>query len=166
MSDEIRKQGELANIGGNLLEGTVKEVFISKGFELVKYGNWIKNPEKYGKEILLTNAPFITIYNHNGKTEFLAISEKYKFKIRIECKWQQVAGSVDEKMPYLYLNCIEAMPEDYIIIIIDGGGGKKGAITWLKEAAKGNKYNEAGVMKKILILTLAEFLAWANTTLR
>jgi hypothetical protein len=29
----------------------------------------------------------------------------------IECKWQQVSGSVDEKLPYLYLNCIEAMPE-------------------------------------------------------
>ncbi|MGC2423417.1 MAG: PD-(D/E)XK nuclease superfamily protein [Nitrospirota bacterium] len=86
--------------------------------------------------------------------------------MRIECKWQQVSGSVDEKLPYLYLNCVEAMPEDYIIIIIDGGGFRAGSITWLKEAAKSNKYNEAGVMKSILVFSLAEFIAWANKNLR
>jgi len=163
---EIKKQGALANIGGNVLERTVKEVFNSKGFKLVPYSEWRRKPDKYGTELLLTNAPFTTIYNHKGKTEFLAVSEKYSFKIRIECKCQQVSGSVDEKMPYLYLNCIEAMPEDYIIIVIDGGGGKKGAITWLKEAARQNKYNEAGIMKKILIFSLTEFIGWANKTLR
>jgi hypothetical protein len=161
-----KKQGTLANIGGNLLERTVKEVFLSKGFTLINYRVWQKTPEKYGKELLLTNVPFKTIYKHYGNTEFLASSEKHKFKIRIECKWQQSAGSVDEKLPYLYLNCIEAMPEDYIIIIIDGGGFKTGAITWLKEAAKSNKYNDAGVMKSILVFSLAEFIAWANKNLR
>jgi hypothetical protein len=163
---EDKKQGTLANIGGNLLERTVKEVFLSKGFTLINYRKWQKAPEKYGKELLLTNVPFTTIYKHFGNTEFLASSEKYNFKIRLECKWQQVSGSVDEKLPYLYLNCIEAMPEDYIIIIIDGGGFKAGSITWLKEAAKQNKYNEAGVMKSILVFSLAEFIAWANKNLR
>ncbi len=70
------------------------------------------------------NVPFTTIYQHGGNTEFRLISERYNMDIRIECKWQQVAGSVDEKLPYLYLNCIEAMPEKHIIIIIDGDGWK------------------------------------------
>jgi hypothetical protein len=166
MTDEIKKQGTLANIGGNVLERTVKEVFLSKGFELVNYRDWQKKPDTHGKELLLTNAPFTTIYKHKGNTEFLAVSEKYNFKIRIECKWQQVAGSVDEKLPYLYLNCIEAMPEDYIIIVIDGGGFKEGAVKWLRETAKQNKYNKADIGKKILVFTLAEFMAWANKSLR
>jgi len=51
-------------------------------------------------------------------TEFLLKSKEYNFNVRIECKWQQVSGSVDGKLPYLYLNSIEAMPESNIIIII------------------------------------------------
>jgi len=57
-------------------------------------------------------------------------------QIRIECKWQQVKGSVDEKLPYLYLNTIEAMPENTIMILIDGAGWKTGAVKWLKDAVQ------------------------------
>jgi hypothetical protein len=49
-------------------------------------------------------------------------------EIGIECKWQRISGSVDEKFPYAYLNCIEAMPERDIIIVVDGGGAKQGAV--------------------------------------
>mgnify|MGYP000859163936 CR=1 FL=1 len=45
-----------------------------------------------------------------------------------------------KKFPYLYLNCIEAMPEKEIVIIVDGGGVKAGAITWLQETVKSKKY--------------------------
>ncbi|HOF99133.1 MAG TPA: hypothetical protein PLD44_07095, partial [Paludibacteraceae bacterium] len=134
------EKGTKSYISGNQLEVAVKTVLIGKGFELVKYRDWEKNQEKYGKELLLENVPFTTIYEHNGNTEFLLISEKYELKIRIECKWQQVGGSVDEKLPYLYLNTIEAMPEETIMILIDGSGWKTGAIKWLKDAVKQKKY--------------------------
>lgn len=158
------RHGTLANISGNVLERTVKEVFLSKGFELVNFRKWNKEKEKYGKELLLTNVPYQTIYNHPGNTEFLTLSEKYNFAIRIECKWQQSAGSVDEKLPYLYLNCIESMPENEIIIVIDGGGFKKGAIDWLKSSARDKKYTT--INKKIKVFSLSEFIAWTNKTLR
>ena len=86
------EKGTKSNISGNQLEVAVKTVLAGKGFELVKFRIWEKNQEKYGKELLLENVPFTTIYEHNGNTEFLLISEKYKLKIRIECKWQQVSG--------------------------------------------------------------------------
>lgn len=69
-------------------------------------------------------------------------------EIRIECKWQQAAGSVDEKLPYLYLNTIEAMPENSIMILIDGAGWKAGAIQWLKDAVKQKKYTTEETKKK------------------
>lgn len=120
-----------------------------------------------GNELLLTDVPYDTIYQHSGKTEFLLKSERYNLEIRIECKWQQVAGSVDEKLPYLYLNSIEAMPEKHIVVVIDGNGWKTGAIPWLKEAAVNRKYTTSeSPKKKIEILSLAEFMTWANTTLR
>jgi len=159
------EKGTKSNISGNQLEVAVKIVLLGKGFELVKYRVWEKNQEKYGKELLLENVPFTTVYNHNGNTEFLLISEKFNLKIRIECKWQQVAGSVDEKLPYLYLNTIEAMPEDTIMILIDGNGWKTGAIKWLKDAVNQKKYtSEENKHKEILVFSLADFFTWANKT--
>ncbi len=163
----MENQGRRANSSGNLLEQTVKNICIQKGFKLEKYQNYVKNRGLFEeREILLTNVPYKSVYGHNGKTEFLLKSEKYGLKTRIECKWQQVSGSVDEKLPYLYLNCIESMPEEHIILIVDGGGWKNGAVDWLKNAAKEKKYTCVGNCNKLIeVMSLSEFLAWANRTL-
>lgn len=159
------KQGAKSNITGNQLEATVKTVLVNKGFELVNYRQWKKDETKYASELLLENVPFTSIYNHQGNTEFLLISKKYQKTIRIECKWQQSPGSVDEKLPYLYLNTIEAMPEKSIIILIDGTGWKTGAIKWLKDAVKNKSYTtNKNNDKEILVFNLTEFMTWANQT--
>jgi hypothetical protein len=159
------QKGTKGNITGNQLEVAVKTVLLGKGFQIVNYRVWEKAPDKFGKELLLENVPFTTIYEHKGNTEFLLLSYKYKLHIRIECKWQQVAGSVDEKLPYLYLNSIEAMPEKNIMILIDGAGWKPGSIKWLREAVKNKKYSTAkNKDKKILVFSLTEFFTWANNS--
>ena len=148
---------------GNVLEKTVVSVFQSKRFIVVSYRDWQNNPLQHGEEVLLTNAPYTTIYGHRGQTEFLLKSKRYSKEIRIECKWQQVSGSVDEKLPYLYLNCIESMPEKEIIVVIDGDGWKKGAIEWLKKAVSSARYFEPGRdQKSVKVFNLKEFLTWAN----
>ncbi|GIV46345.1 MAG: 4-diphosphocytidyl-2C-methyl-D-erythritol kinase [Ignavibacterium sp.] len=158
-------KGQKGNITGNQLEAAVKTVLSGKGFKIVKYRDWIKTPHKFGDELLLTNVPYTTIYKHKGNTEFLLISKKYNCTIRIECKWQQTSGSVDEKLPYLYLNVIEAMPEDKILILIDGRGWKEGAITWLKESVEEKRYtNQNSKQKDILVFNLTDFFTWANKT--
>ncbi len=159
-------QGSLANSAGNTLEQTIIATLSSKGFEIEKYRTWAKKPNKYGDELLLRNVPFESIYKHKGNTEFLLKSKKYNLEIRIECKWQQVSGSVDEKFPYLYLNCIEKMPENFIIIVVDGGGAKPEAIEWLKNAASTNLYQDKNSPKQIHVFNLTEFLIWANNTFR
>lgn len=159
-------QGGHANSTGGTLEKTVVGALTSKGFQVIPFRKWHNSPEKYGEELLLTNAPYRTIYNHPGHSEFLLVSKKYNMRVRIECKWQQSAGSVDEKFPYLYLNAVEVMPEAEIIIIVDGGGCKKGAIDWLRSAAADKKYMETNNPKTIRVMSLAEFLIWVNTTFR
>ena len=162
-----KKQGGLANSSGNTLERMVIATFESKGFEVEMFRNWVKKPEKYGSELLLRNVPYETIYGHNGNTEFLVKSRDYNLEIRIECKWQQSSGSVDEKFPYLYLNCIEKMPEPTIIIIVDGGGAKPGAVEWLKSAANSSRYwKDDKPQKEILVMDLQGFIIWANNTFR
>jgi hypothetical protein len=156
-------QGTKGNKTGNLLERTVRTILTEKGFELVNYRDWMKNGLFLGNELLIENVPYTTIYNHKGKTEFLLKSQKYDYEARIECKWQQVSGSVDEKLPYLYLNCIEAMPEKNVIILIDGSGWKAGSIAWLKNAVKNTRYlPNATNEKSIDVFNLTEFMTWAN----
>tara|TARA_Y100000741_G_scaffold360276_1_gene342265 strand:+ start:998 stop:1453 length:456 start_codon:yes stop_codon:yes gene_type:complete len=146
-----------ASITGNILEKQVQNLFLEKGFEIVMYSKWSKDRSKYGNELLLKHVPYESIYKHKGYTEFLLLSKKYNKQIRIECKWQQSPGSVDEKLPYLFLNAIEKMNEEEIMIIIDGKGWKKGAIPWLKEAVISSNQSE-----RINILSLTEFLTWGN----
>ncbi len=68
-------------------------------------------------------------------------------------------------MPYLYLNAIEAMPENTVMILIDGKGWKHGAIEWLKKSVKQNKYStEENKNEEIIIYNLVEFYTWANAT--
>lgn len=162
----MSSQGAKSNSTGNLLESTVKSVFLAKGFALVNYRDYERGDLFHGGELLVENVPFTSVYDHRGSTEFLLKSAAKNVTIRIECKWQQVAGSVDEKLPYLYLNCIEAMPEDRVLILIDGPGWKPGSIQWLRNAAKDKKYTtDANRHKLVEVLTLSEFLVWANNSL-
>ncbi len=167
MAELNKKKGSLASGQGKVLEENVISTFSRKGFEVVMWSDWNRNRHRYGDELLLKNAPFKNIYGHDGYTEFLLKSEKYELEIRIECKWQQSAGSVDEKFPYLYLNCIEAMPENHIAIIIDGGGAKEGAVRWLKNAAEKRLFTDEKSSRKIIdIFSLSEFIQWANVKFR
>lgn len=148
---------------GMVFENTVKSVFQSKHYDILSYSQWNKNPDLFKRDVLLTNVPYKTIYGHNGRTEFLILSESKGLKTRVEMKWQQTSGSVDEKLPYLYLNALFTMPESHIIIVIDGEGFKEGAIRWLKDSvAKKYLVDPAMPEKRIDVLTLAGFVTWAN----
>jgi hypothetical protein len=150
---------------GNQLEQSVISVFSNNGFEVINYSDWKKKPDKFSKEVLLKHVPYQSIYGHKGFTEFVALSAKWNMRIRIECKWQQSAGSVDEKLPYLYLNIIETMEEDEFLILIDGDGFKQGAIRWLREAVNEKHYTTSeNRYKNIHVFSLTEFLTWANDT--
>lgn len=159
--------GSAAVGSGNTLEQAIVATLTSKGFVVVPYRSWSPVREFYGKELLVTGVPYDSIYGHKSRTEFLLLSEKYDLEIRIECKWQQVKGSVDEKLPYLYLNCATQMPERTIFIIIDGGGFKAGAVQWLRKTCLDRallSYQDPS--KEIKVMNLTEFLTWANKLLR
>lgn len=148
-------QGGTANKTGSLLESTVRNTFVQHGFAVRPYS---AAPLLLPEDILMTNVPYTSIYGHQGKTEYLASSPARNLLARIECKWQQVAGSVDEKFPYLFENA-KNMPEPMVILLIDGGGCKPGALQWLKDSAA--RYTG----KDIRVYNIREFLIWANTSL-
>ena len=160
-------QGGQANKTGNVLEQLVIGTLSAHGFPTVKYLDYMKNRNDYDNELLLKNVPYTTLYGGRGYTEFLLISNKYDLEIRIECKWQQTAGSVDEKLPHVYLSAVNAIPEDDVIILIDGKGFRKGAIPWLKNIAENREYiSKDNPNKKISIMNSTEFLTWCNDTFK
>lgn len=160
-------QGGHANKTGSVLENLVVGTITTHGFLVVSYKDYMKNPVKFGEELLLRNVPYTTLYGTKGRTEFLLKSTKFSLNIRIECKWQQGAGSVDEKLPYLYLSSIEAMPENEIILLVDGEGFRPGAKGWIRNIAKQRKYiPDDKPNKRITVMNSTEFLTWANSTFK
>lgn len=154
--------GNRANKSGRVLENVVETVYRSHGYQIVPYPVYAKNPAGFaGHRLLLKQVPYTSIYGHAAVSEFVAI-EPDGARTRIECKWQQTSGSVDEKFPYVYLNAVEAMPEERVIILVDGGGAKPRAVEWLRRTAGEGLY-QARPGKSVEVMSLAEFTAWANS---
>ena len=163
----VISQGGLANRSGSVLEGIVIGALTPHSFNVVQNKDLAKLPESEQAELLIKNVPYTTLYGSKGKTEFLLKSKKYDLEVRIECKWQQSAGSVDEKLPHLYLSAVNAMPEDNVIILIDGNGFRAGAIAWLRNAVKNRLYiPEEKKQKNVMVMNATEFMTWANNTFR
>ncbi len=161
---KIIQGGTTANKNGKIFEDTLIPLFSNHGYQIIKNKDLkkfdVENLDKY----VVLNAPFETIYNHRGKTEFVLVNRSMEKKIRIECKWQQAAGSVDEKFPYLYLNAVKKYEEEDIIILLDGGGYKDGARQWLENAIHSNWENDQN--KNIKLLSLNEFIVYFNKELK
>lgn len=155
-----RRQGAQANLTGKVLEDLVASVFKSHDFVIMDYAEHLAASDQAERDVLIKNVPYETIYGHQGKTEFLVQSPRRGLRFRIECKWQQSAGSVDEKFPYLIENC-KTMPEPMVVILIDGRGYKEGALMWLKRAAVACSESR---IKEIKVFDMSEFVIWANTT--
>lgn len=152
---------------GRILEGIVENTLIAKGLNVVTYKDWIKSKLAYGDELLLKKVPYEGLYKHASNTEFLVISKAHNIETRIECKWQQSSGSVDEKFPYLFLNCTEKMTEPHIIVLLDGGGAKQGAVDWFKGACqKFNTDHQKNSGRRVELMSTVEFLQWVNKTFR
>jgi hypothetical protein len=58
--------------------------------------------------------------------------------VRIECRAQQISGSVDEKFPYLF-ECAKGFPESAVWLVLSGDGARKRAMDWLKREAHSYK---------------------------
>lgn len=171
--------GGRANKTGKTLEGIVTPVLTQQyGFEVVSHRAYLELQSGIlpkAKRLLVKRVPYTTLYGSAGTTEFLLVAQdactSKEFPLssatgelvcRIECKWQQSAGSVDEKFPYLYLSCVEAMPERNIIILHGGGKFRTGAIAWLKRAVSEKRYMLPSAPKNIAVMGVEEFMTWAS----
>ncbi len=145
-----------SNHSGQYLENTVKQEFISRGFFCLPYSSDVDNQHLFEPRRLVLNAPYTSLYGCDARSEFVGIDQSADRRFRIECRFQGVPGSVDEKFPYLLRNAAECMPENEVIILIGGDGARKRAVSWAKAEAK------KICRKRVEILSMNEFMQWVK----
>lgn len=153
MSDTIEQGGFIANYTGNRLQNFVEHTLVERDYNYIPKKKF--TPAIYLEQPIYSKQFFLgkSIYNTNIYCDFILYHPtKYKDCLVIECKWQQVGGSVDEKYPYLILNMQMKYPYKSILLL-DGGGYKQGAKEWIK--------NQVG--KNLLhVFDMSEFQKWVN----
>jgi hypothetical protein len=150
----IQPQGTRANFTGNQLEAVIAFSLERKGYKFVKKGKFeaacFLNQPIYTMQYPIANS----IYETRLYCDFIIYNpDKYPDKLVIESKWQESSGSVDEKFPYLVLNIKEKYPSA-TIVVLDGGGYKKGAEKWLRAQKDA---------KLVHVFNMMEFQKWANS---
>lgn len=182
MTSDI-SQGAKANKNGKIGENILIPLFKENGYTVISnseyeadkklikdhYQNLRLNVKEKGykdlDKLVLRNYPYTSIYgNKNSRTEFLIINRPKNRKVRVEVKWQQSSGSVDEKFPYVWLNCVFSFPEKEVIVIIDGGGFKQSARDWIVKQAQ-DRWLIDDDEKQISIMTISEFITFFNREL-
>ncbi len=180
MSKEL-SQGTKANTTGKICEQILLPLFKNNGYIVISHKEYeddcqlikdhvlnkrLRKQAHYYKDLerlVLTNAPYMSIYNHQGRTEYLIINNFQNRRIRVEVKYQQVSGSVDEKFPYLWLNCVYAYPEKEVIILVEGSGFKVGAKEWLYKQVEDEWLIEDD--REVKVMNLGEFVEFFNKEL-
>jgi hypothetical protein len=80
-------------------------------------------PERY----VVRNYPSPTIYGTQGRKEAFIVApgpapefvsdKDGRVRILVEAKWQEASGSVDEKMPFVWMSFIESDIRNWIVIM-------------------------------------------------
>lgn len=107
----------------------------AEGFEIIPNADWRESIlyERENPRIAVLDAPYQSIYGHRTRIEFLLILGERQ--ILVEAKRQSSSGSVDEKLPYVFLNALENMPEREFVFVMDGEGWREGARAWIEARA-------------------------------
>ena len=153
MSDALKSSGTLANENGSVLEKFIEHNLLNKGYTYVNRKDF--SAATYLKQPIYSYQFFVgqSIYDTPVYCDYIIYHpDKWPECLVIEAKWQQVGGSVDEKYPFTILN-IKTRSSYTTILLLDGGGYKKGAEKWLR----------GQVDKKLLhVFSMAEFQTFVN----
>ncbi len=149
-----KSQGAQANLTGNRLERFIEFTLLECGYKKApNKRNFVAGLEEAQKPGYATQVTIgETIYNTRLVCDFLLYHpQKWTTGLVIEAKWQQVSGTVDEKFPYFVMNIWKS--EYQTILVLDGGGYRQGAETWVRMMRKHNLLH---------VFNMAEFQAWVN----
>ena len=146
--------GTQANYTGTILEQFVLSRLHERGYTYMSPNRF--TPARYLEQPIYSRRFHIgqSIYETPQYCDFILFHpQKWHDNLIIESKWQQAKGSVDEKYPYLILN-IQRKYNCPTILILDGGGYKKGAEEWIR--------SQAGQGNLLQVFNMQQFAVWVN----
>jgi hypothetical protein len=134
--DALAAARENAAQSGLSFEQSIEEDLSALGLEVIAARDWRESRlyENPALSAVITNARYKTIYGHDARIEFLLILKGRQ--ILVEAKYQDVRGSTDEKLAYVYLNAVENIPEREFALVIDGEGWRPEARRWIEDKAR------------------------------
>ena len=140
---------------GRSFEKNIEAQLLNLEYKEVKSPDFLELSKQSSVKIFATQFNLgKNIYNTRQIVDFI-ITRPDSTPLVIQAKWQQSKGSVDEKFPFLIINLKEKSPFDSLIVI-DGGGYRSDAVTWMKEQ----------IDKKLLgVFSYSEFMIWSNNEL-
>lgn len=149
----IEPGGRTANLTGGNLETFIKSSLMHRKYVYVE-------PVKFVPAMSIGQPIYthkmrggINIYGLTSEYDFVIYHpQKHPDGLIIEVKWQQSGGTVDEKFPYLVLNIQTKYPYK-TIVILDGGGYRKGAEKWIRSQVGNNL---------TAVYNMMEFQTWMN----
>ncbi len=159
--------GNRANENGKRGEELTRNILtIHTGFREMHHRDW--NKEGRPAETLVQHAPYASIYGAGTKcrSEFL-VSDSEGDLVRIECKTQNVGGSVDEKLPYLFLNASQMWEEPIGLIVLHGKGFRECAVDWLRSVVDDfNRSRPFDGERRLYVQTIPEFMEFVQSHYR
>lgn len=146
--------GKQANYTGAGLEKIIRDRLDERGYVNLHHSKF--DPGCYLEQPIYSMRYYVgkSVYETPLYCDFVVYHPvKWPQKLIIESKWQQVGGSVDEKFPFLVLN-IQERYSCPTIVLLDGGGYKKGAEKWLRD--------QSGNGNLLHVFSISEFQKWVN----
>ena len=159
----VDNQGQEANKSGRWLETCIADMLERKGFQEITGPEKAMFTKSDGDLTRLSGRCFVqqarldrNLYGAVHKSDFFLVEpELYPEGLHIEAKWQSAPGSVDEKYVFTALSMAKFRGKS--LMVVDGGGARPVAISWLKQKAR----NSDG---KFSIMSLSEFAGWVSKT--
>lgn len=124
------------NQSGRTAENTIADVLTRRGCEFTRQA-----------------AIGTSIYEYGLQADFLVHNiDEFADGLVIESKWQDTAGTADEKFPYLVANIRAGRYGRPVIVVISGGGCRPGAERWLREQVDGRSL--------VAVFSIEELMSW------
>jgi len=150
------------SFGGESLEAVIRALQM-RDFTLASYQEFTEAKRTFFHEPrwLVERYPYKTLFGTQGRREYWISSNEWTGQL--ECKFQNVSGSVDEKMVYLS-ETLRRSGEERLAVVYGGAywKDKRGArvIEWMRNESLSLK--RCG--KELLILNLDQFIGWCCKT--
>ena len=107
----------------------------------------------------------LSAYNIKPTSEFPDIRQGKENRIRVECKYQNTAGTTEHKLLHSYLDLRYGAPEKDVILLVDGDGFTEKMIAFIKEVCDEETVIwTKGIKKKknVRFMNVDQFVDWAN----